>query len=182
MRDDLKKKLFGKGRVINHSSKALLVIETDSGAPIAHILGPKRKSPKNTDADGFKRADGKTILRHSGWWKILNFSTADVWEIGTDLLVPVSLMFPVKEDHFGTYKVQTGEWGEELAYVTSRLRNKQGNVVGYMTERYGKLTKEKAIQLAKRGKLDNVVVVTNKEGTVFLRTKRNAIISDNFVA
>jgi hypothetical protein len=68
-----------KGKVKNHSSVVLWVVETDTGKAIAHILGPHRKSPENTDADGFKRADGKPIYNHSSWWKIYSGTTADIY-------------------------------------------------------------------------------------------------------
>ena len=60
--DEYKKRV--KGMVRNHSSKILWVIETDTGKPKAHKLGPKRKSPKGMDAAGFKRFDGKSISNH----------------------------------------------------------------------------------------------------------------------
>ena len=36
--------------------------------------------------------------------------------------------------------------------------------------------------LTKEGKLDNVVIVENKNGTIFLRTKKNTIPEDNLTA
>jgi hypothetical protein len=173
----------GKGQIINHSEIPLLVLETDSGQVIAHILGAKRKSPESVDADGFRRADGQSIFLHKSWWKIVNFTTADIWQLGKDMLVPTSLAIPVGDQHFGKIKVgETPGWGESLTYVSSILRNKRGRVTGYVADRYGRLSKKEAIRLAKAGKLDNVVVVTNSQGTTFLRTKKNAEIMDNLTA
>lgn len=179
----MKVKKKRRGQVINHSQRLLLVIETDTGRPIVHQLGPKHKSPINVDADGFKRADGRAIFLHKQWWKIGNISTADIWQIGDDVLIPISLMVPVSDDHFGAYtEDKTPGWGEKLAYVTAIIRNKKREVTGYVTESFGRISKKKAIDLAKAGRLDNVVVVENKLGTVFLRTKKNVKTEDNLVS
>jgi hypothetical protein len=174
---------LGKGRVLNHSRKTLLVIENDSGKPIAHLLGPKRKTPSDIDADGFRRSDGATILGHKHWWKIIDISSADIWQIGSDFLIPVSLMLPVSDGHFGKYKVDNSEgWGEKMAYVTARIQNKRGKVIGYVAEGFGRISKTEAIRLVGAGKLDNVVVATSSKGTVFLRTKKNMDSMDNLSA
>lgn len=176
-------KKIGKGQVLNHSSKTLLVIENDSGKPVVHLLGSKRKSPPEIDADGFKRSDGKTILSHSAWWKIVDISSADIWQVGADFLIPVSLMFPVSDGHFGRYTTDSGAgWGEKMAYVTGRIQNKRRRVIGYVAEGFGRISKKEAIQLAKAGKLDNVVIAKNDKGTVFLRTKKNMDPMDNLSA
>jgi hypothetical protein len=173
----------GKGQVINHSECALFVVETDSGQAIVHILGAKRKSPENVDADGFRRADGQSIFLHKGWWKIVNFTTADIWQLGKNLLLPTSLAIPVEDQHFGKLKIdESPDWGKSLTYVSSILKNKRGRVTGYVIEPYGKISKKEAIRLTRAGKLDNVVVVTNKQGTIFLRTKKNAETMDNLTA
>ena len=182
MKRNVKEKL-GKGRVLNHSNKTLLVIENDSGKPIAHLLGPKRKTPSDIDADGFKRSDGATILGHKHWWKIVDISSADIWQIGSDFLIPVSLMLPVSDGHFGKYKVDNSDgWGEKMSYVTARVQNKRRKVTGYVAEGFGRISKAEAIRLANAGKLDNVVVATNSKGTVFLRTKKNMDSMDNLSA
>lgn len=173
----------GKGQVVNHSQVSLWVLETDSGPPVVHVLGPRRKSPKSVDADAFRRADGKTILMHKHWWKIVNFTTADIWQIGGDILVPTSFAFPVSDTYFGAYRLdKTPSWGEELVYVSAIIRNRRGKVIGYHADKFGRLSKAKAIQLAKAGEFDNVVVVRNRQGTVFLRTKKNAEAADNLTA
>lgn len=177
----MKKSPLRNGLILNHSSKTLLVIETDSDQPTAHVLGPKRKSPASIDADGFKRQDRQTILGHKGWWKVPDFCRADIWEIGSNFLLPVSIMRPVKDNHFGSYQLDSSEWGEDLAYVTARVLNKKKKVVGYIAEKYGRISKEKAIQLTKEGRLDNVVVA-ERGGTIFLRTKRNMTEMDNLSA
>lgn len=182
MRKRVREKL-GKGRVLNHSDKTLLVIENDSGNPTAHLLGPKRKSPLGTDADGFKRSDGKTILGHGAWWKIVDISSADIWQIGSDFLIPVSLMLPVSDSHFGKYEINNDAgWGEEMVYVTARVQNRRRKVIGYVAEGFGRISKAEAIRLANAGKLDNVVVARNNNGTVFLRTKKNMDSMDNLSA
>lgn len=71
----------GKGRILNHSSQELLILETDSGPAIVHRLGPKRKSPENVDIDAFRRLDGSPILMHSSWWKVPDDYTANIYQI-----------------------------------------------------------------------------------------------------
>ena len=118
-----------KGKVINFSDTTLWVIETTTnhphGPPIAHKLHGKRKSPQNIDADGFKRFDGKPIENHNSWWKIRDFSTADVYQNGNDLRVVVLYKMKVPDDHFGSYKIDKDEnWGEELRLVTAIYKSK----------------------------------------------------------
>ncbi len=173
----------GKGHVLNHSSKELLVLETDSGPPVVHKLGPKKKSPANVDADGFKRADGESILLHSSWWKIPDDFKADIYQVGGNFLIPVSVMAPVPDLHFGNYEIrQEADWGEKLTYVTGILKDTRGITTGYFIEGRGEVTIADAIKQAKEGGLDNVVVVKNKNGRTFLRTKRNTTSDDNLTA
>lgn len=169
-----------KGQILNHSSKELYVLETDSGPPVVHRLGPKRKSPIGVDADGFRRADGESILLHSSWWKIPDDYKADIYQVGDDFLIPVSVMAPVFDKHFGEYEIrQDADWGEKMTYVTSILKDKHGETVGYIVEGHGEVTIDQAIKLATAGELDNVVIVANKNGGTFLRTKKNTTSEDN---
>ncbi len=171
---------LGKGRILNHSAIPLLVLETDSGNARVHTLGPRRKTPETVDADAFKRSDGEAILIHKGWWKIVDSTVADLWPLGDDLLIPTSFMLPVADDHFGPIQIDNDpSWGEPLTYVTSITKDKKGHVVGYQAEKFGELTKVEAIRLTQEGKLDNVVVVENSKGTLFLRTKKNTEVVDN---
>jgi len=108
---------LGRGQILNHSSIPLFVVETDSGSAIVHVLGPKRKSPKQVDADGFRRLDGETVLLHKDWWKIVDFTTADIWQIGDNLLIPTSLAIPVSDGYFGKgkgYRVCCGKVRESV--------------------------------------------------------------------
>jgi hypothetical protein len=175
----------GKGQILNHSDIPLLVIENDSGPAVAHWLGPKMKSPNSVDADGFKRADGEAILTHRHWWKtpslIIRFRT-DIFQIGDNFLIPISAMVPVSDQQFGPYKVSNARnWGEPLAYVTEIFRDKDRRTIAYMADGFGRISKAKAIQLTRSGKLDNVVVVNGKSGP-FLRTKKNFKAEDNLVS
>lgn len=97
------KQLGFKGRVRNHSSKQIWVIENTSsnGHPVAHILKPGMKSPDKIDADGFKRVDGKSIDGHKNWWKITDVSTADIFDWGQGLAIAVIYKTSVHENHFG---------------------------------------------------------------------------------
>ncbi|MBI2602548.1 MAG: DUF3892 domain-containing protein [Deltaproteobacteria bacterium] len=169
-----------RGQVINHSRKKLLVIETDSGKAIVHVLGPKRKSPPDVDADGFKRADGETIFLHKHWWKIWSGFHVNVYQFSDNLLLPVSLMRPVADYHFGDYTTdKASNWGVELSYVTGVIRGKNRKIVAYHTDKFGKVSKSEGIKLARKGAFDNVDIVRHKNGSYFLRSKRNKTKDDN---
>ena len=173
----------GKGQVLNHSSMELYVLETDSGPPVVHRLGPKRKSPVSVDADGFKRADGEKVLLHSGWWKIPDEFKADIYQLGDNVLIPVSIMAPVPDLHFGNYEIrQETDWGEKLTYLTGILKDKRGRTTGYIIDGRGEVSVADAVKLTNEGGIDNVVLVTNKNGRTFLRTKKNATDEDNLTA
>ena len=170
----------GTGRIYNHGSKELLVLETDSGPAIVHRLGPYRKSPAAVDADGFRRADGEAIFLHKDWWKIPTYFRADIFQVGDDVLIPVSVMIPVSDKHFGNYEMRDeADWGEKMTYVTSILKDKRGNTTGYIIEGVGTVSVEDAVKLAGAGAIDNVVIVRSKNGGVYLRTKNNTTAEDN---
>lgn len=134
----------------------------------------------DVDADGFKRVDGQTVLGHSDWWKIIPLVSVDIYQIGADFLVPISLMRPVPDQQFGPYEIVKNEsWGVEMVYVTGIIRGKNGKIVRYITDNFGEVTKVQGIELAQAGKLDNVVVAKAKNGTAYLRSKPNMIIEDN---
>jgi len=143
------------------------------------MLGPKMKSPVGVDADGLKRVDGKALLVHRAWWKIIPFVSVDIYQVGEDFLLPVSLIRPVADMHFGEYEIVKDEvWGVEMAYVTGVIRDKKKIVTHYVTDRYGVITRGEGIKLTSDNKLDNVIVVGGSYST-FLRAKPNMIIKDN---
>ena len=126
------------------------------------------------DADAFCRADGKPILGHAGWWKIPDWFTADIYQISTDVIIPFSVMFPVGDNQFGEYVLDKSiNWGTNLTYVESIKYDDKGKVESYFITNVGEITLEVALNMAKSGHLDNVVVVTNRKGKNYLRTKRN---------
>ena len=104
-----------KGQVKNHSSKVLWVVENDSGPAIAHKLAPGRKSPKGTDADGFKAVDGTPVDGHTSWVKIVDLSTADVADKNGALTRGCLLCGNVGENKFGPVRYDpSGGWGQPL--------------------------------------------------------------------
>jgi hypothetical protein len=170
----------GTGRIYNHTSKELLVLETDSGPPVVHRLGPHRKSPIEVNADGFRRGDGAAILLHKDWWKVPTYCRADIFQVGDDLLIPVSLMIPVSDKHFGNYEIRDeADWVEKMTYVTSIIKDKRGNTTGYSVEGRGIVSVEDTVKLADAAEIDNVVVVRSKSGGTYLRTKKNTTAEDN---
>lgn len=61
--------------------------------------------------------------------------------------------------------------------ITKVLKNKKGNILKYLVDGFGWLTKQEAIQLAVQKKIDAVVVSRN--GASFLRSRPNSINTDN---
>ena len=94
--------------------------------------------------------------------------------------MPVSLTVPFPVNWFGANTLdESSNWGTELAYVTSIIRDKTRIVVGYKTDKFGRVSKARGIQLVTKGKLDNVEVVHQKNGNIYLRSKRNKITTDS---
>ncbi|MCG8337587.1 MAG: DUF3892 domain-containing protein [Proteobacteria bacterium] len=186
--DEYKKRV--KGMVRNHSSKILWVIETDTGKPKAHKLGPKRKSPKGMDADGFKRFDGKSISNHPHWWKIYNFSTADVFDRGKGVTV-IGYKVKVADDEFdikdGNGKSQikveydySDGWGDLITYIIGVKRGKNGSLEEFNVDNLGWISKFEAIALVEQEKIDNAVVVRPKSGEPYLRSRPDRKKENNF--
>ncbi|MGK5095343.1 DUF3892 domain-containing protein [Deltaproteobacteria bacterium TL4] len=183
--DSVKKLFKGKGKIKNHSSKTLWVVETTTkklGKPAtAHKLGSKRRSPKDIDADGFKRVDGKSTKGHSSWWKILDYTTADIYDDGDGLTIKVVYMRPVPEHQFGDVAYDPNEnWGEPMKYVTNAERGKAGTIEKYFVEEKGWLSKFEAVALAENDEIDNAVVVHPKNGQPYLRSRPDKKKSNNF--
>ncbi len=167
------------GIIFNHSQMPHYVIETDTGPSLVHILGPKMKSPIGLDADGFKRVDGQSVLGHKDWWKIIPLVSVDIYQVGSDFLLPVSLIRPVPDQQFGNYKtIDNKNWGIPMAYITGVIRDRNNKVVNYITDKYGVVTREQGIELTNAGELDNVIAV-NTTRSSYLRAKPNIIITDN---
>lgn len=61
--------------------------------------------------------------------------------------------------------------------ITKVLKNKKGNILKYLIDGFGWLSKKEAIELAKQKKIDAVVV--SRKGTLFLRSRPNTITTDN---
>jgi hypothetical protein len=102
------------GRVINRSSRALWVLETDSGTPIAHRLDPGRASPQAVDADAFRAVDGAPIDGQRSWIKIYDFVTATIYDASDDGLRATGwLRRPVEEREFGVIEYEDGPWAAD---------------------------------------------------------------------
>lgn len=175
------KKLRGKGAVKNHSTKTLWVVEnTSTGKPIAHKLGPGRRSPPNIDADGFKRVDGKPVQKHTSWWKIRNHTTADIYDKGNGLIVRIIVMKKVKEDEFGNVKYAPSPgWGIPLRNIVG-VHKKKGVIQQYLVEKIGWISKAQAINMTSKGLINNAVVAISRAGNTYLRSRPDNILSNNF--
>jgi hypothetical protein len=104
-----------EGRVNNHSSRDLWVVETDSGPAIAHLLGPGRRSPESVGADGFRAADGTPVDGHTSWVKVWDGLTADVRDAGAELTRGCALCVDRKDGEFGPVRYDsTAGWGSPL--------------------------------------------------------------------
>ena len=164
------------GRVINHSDIGLWVIETTTNHPlgpaIAHKLLGGRKSPKNIDADAFRRIDETPIKGHNSWWKIIDISSADIYSQGDDLKICVAYSKAVTDNHFGAYvKDESPDWGEPLRIISAIYKSRSRQVIGYEVKGMGRVDREIAIQMAEAGELDNVIL-THRGPTKYLKSKQ----------
>jgi len=106
---------MAKGRVKNHSSRELWVVETDTGTAIAHRLPAGKQTPSNVDADGFRAVDGTRIDGHTSWVKINDYSTADVRDSAGALERGCILCRNVADNEFGSINFDNASgWGESL--------------------------------------------------------------------
>jgi len=64
-----------------------------------------------------------------------------------------------------------------MSQIFSRI--KKGKTIGYAVEGFGEVSIVEAVELANEGKIDNVTVVKNRNGKVFLRTKKNTTSEDD---
>jgi hypothetical protein len=175
------------GKIINRSSVELFVIETTTfkgvaGKPpaLVHRLAPGMKSPKDIDADGFKRVDGKAIEGHLFWWKIRDFNIAEISGNGDGLTVSAIFRTAVKDDKFGTYETDNSpNWGEPIRDVAMILKDKKRRTIGYLLENGTELEVREAVDLASQGELDNVTVMTARSGYRFLRSKPDSTTDNN---
>jgi rRNA processing protein Gar1 len=193
--DEVKKLYKGKGRVNNLSTETLWIIESTTNHPIgpsvAHKLAPGYKTPLHIDADGIKRIDGKPIKGHSAWWKIYNFSEADVKGAGDRLKIDVSIMEAVSDDHFDirdkngdiikeTEYYHSDGWGIPIINIIDAKKDHKGVLCGFLLEGYGWISKSEAIKMTQEGKIHNTVYVNPKNHAPYLRSRPDKSKSNNF--
>ena len=176
------KKLGIKGSVKNYSSADLWVLETDTtGGPIARILPPGHKTPRGMDCDAFKRKDGKAIQGHKDWWKLYDFSTAEVFSDGRGLRVSVISKTAVSEKHFGeVVKYINEKWGEPLIVILDTKRGRPHRIESYYVSGHGWLNFETTLLMTCRHEIDNARPVFPRKGTPYIRSKRDKIVLNNF--
>lgn len=106
------------GTVKNKSSKNLWVVENgiepNTYPAIAHILEPGYQSPDNIDADGVKAVDGTPISDYSTWWKVTDWSTADIEDDASNLKIDCLLCTRVPDNEFGPVTYKQGKWGVRI--------------------------------------------------------------------
>lgn len=181
---DLKKiwkKLGIKCHIKNYSSKALWVLETDTGKPIAHILKPRTKSPPKVDADAFKRRDGKAIDGHKFWWKVYDISNVEVFDLGNDLVVSAVTKTALKDDEFGKDSVtyNESEWGVSIRLVTDIRRDKKRRIVAYHVNELGWLSPSETLAMTCNHEIDNARPVFPNGRTPYIRTRRDQALINN---
>jgi hypothetical protein len=174
------KKLGINGQVKNFSSKKLWVIETDSGKPIARWLQPGFKSPKEIDADGFKRVDKGAIEGHKNWWKIYDISTAEIYDKGDSLRVSAITKTAVDEHHFGKNPSYRNEsWGSPIQLVLDVKRDKKKRIVAYHVSNIGWVDLEEALKMTCHHEIDNARPVFPASGQPYIRTRRDKELFNN---
>ena len=177
------KKLGVKGSVKNYSNVELWVLETDTtGHPIARILKPGHKSPKNIDCDAFKRVDSKPIQAHRNWWKFYDFSTVDVYNDGRGLRISVISKVPVEEKHFGSTDVKylKGAWGNPLTVILDVKRGSDNKIYSYYVSGLGWQSFDDTFKMVCHHKVDNARPVFPKSGRPYIRSKRDKSDLNNF--
>jgi len=175
------KKLGIKGQVKNYSSVELWVVETDTqGKPIARILPPRHKTPKEVDVDGFKRVDGKAIQGHKNWWKFYDFSTVDISADKRGLKISVISMTAVKEGHFGKVAYIYERWGTPLVVIIDVKRDSNQKIISYYVSGHGWLDFETTFKMTCYHEIDNARPVFPKGGKPHIRSKRDKYLLNNF--
>jgi hypothetical protein len=185
--EEIKKFIKGKGVVKNLSSHTIYVVENDTkNKPVARKLGPKRKTPKTIDADGFKRADGKPIKGHSHWWKLRGWTTIILFDDGEDIkfgdTYGKKFLSKVPEDEFGnvTYD-HVKNWGIPIKNITDTKKDKNGTLSEFYVESIGWISKIEAINMIKNELIDNAIVVEPNGNEPYIRSKPDGIKSNNFI-
>ena len=179
------KTIKGKGRVKNHSSTILWVIESDTNHPhgpaIAHLLKPNQKSPLDIDTDGFKRYDGKAINGHKSWWKIVGHTTADIYDSGNDLRIDIIYKKAVLDDEFGFVEYdKSSNWGSPIKNIVDAEFGEKRVIQKYLLDDKRWVSKEEAISLVDNDVIDNAVVVRPKKANAYIRSKPDKVKTNNF--
>ncbi|MCP4756687.1 MAG: hypothetical protein GY866_37975 [Proteobacteria bacterium] len=155
----------GKGRVKNLSSKTLFIVENDTqNRPVARKLGPKRKTPRNIDADGFKRIDGKPIKGHDSRWKLRGWTTIEVEDDGDSVKFADTYgrkhLKKVKEMHFGKiHHCDIQDWGIPIRDITRVRKGENKNLEMFFVEDIGWKTKNEVMEMIEKDEIENAVVV-----------------------
>jgi|GEM_PF-2274675 len=171
-----------KGSVKNYSNQDLWVLETDSeNGPFARILYPGHKTPKEIDCDAFKRKDGKNIQGHKNWWKIYDFSTAEIYTDKEDLTVSVIKKTAVSENHFGNgVKYISEKWGEPLILILDVKKYQNNRIRSYLVSGHGWLDFKTTFQMTCAHEIDNARPVFPKTKRPYIRSKKDSFIFNNF--
>jgi hypothetical protein len=176
------KKLGVKGQVKNFSSVELWTLDTESGLPVAHRLPPGYKSPISIDIDAFKRIDGLAIESHDNWWKFYDFSTPEIYDQGKSISVSTVSKTAVDESHFGKVTYLNKVKGSRIQVVTDVKRDKNEKITAYFVTELGWVSLQKALELTCRHKIDNARPVFPKNGTPYIRTRRDPELYNNLSA
>ena len=172
-----------KGSIRNHSSKTLWGVETDSGPAKAQKLGSNMKSPFNIDVDGAKTIDGTLIDGHKSWWKINSLANADIYDDKPNNQLAIKSRFKskVNEDEFGQVEYLHGfGWGEKISSVISVRKNRKGSITKfYIDNGIGWIDKSKAIEFAKKGQIE-AVVVNPRNNDPYIRSRPDNTEKNNF--
>ncbi|OFZ48277.1 MAG: hypothetical protein A2381_08570 [Bdellovibrionales bacterium RIFOXYB1_FULL_37_110] len=174
------KKLGINGQVRNYSSVELSVLENDTkGIPIAHILPPGYKTPKDIDIDGFKRVDGKSVSGHTNWWKFYDLSIVNVEEGKKGLKISMITKTAVKEDHFGKVTYIHENWGSPIVAIIDVKRDSSNKIISYYVNGYGWLDFETTFKMTCYHEIDNARPVFPIKGKPYIRRKRDKYFLNN---
>jgi hypothetical protein len=158
----------------------LWIIENDSaGKPIARWLESGFKTPKEIDVDAFKRVDKGAIEGHKEWWKIYDFSTAEIYDKGNSLRVSAISKTAVDEEHFGKPTYKNESWGYPIQLVLDVKRAKKKRIVAYQVSNVGWVDFEEALKMTCHHEIDKARPVFPGSGQPYIRTRRDKELFNN---
>jgi hypothetical protein len=185
---DLKKiwKTLGiKAHIVNYSSVTFWVVEGNEGVATAYLLPPMTRSPEKADVDGFKRVDGKPVMRHKSWWKVYDGSFKQIFDKGGRLSFSENTMTRVTDSAFSQERIiydKSNSWAIPIKLITDVERDKKKKIIQYFVSNVGWIDLETTLKMTCYGEISNARPVFPENGAPYLRTRRDKKYFNNLEA